>query len=145
MGDGVPHLRVAEAKNATFSGELVLSLMTRLRLGLIEALQLVAEGDPTDSNPLLQQPNHLRELRFYKTGLAQLNLLAKSERSKIASLCLDMMPGLLYPASTSPDYTVCNASFTYALLLDKLGLKGAHEAVHVRFFLSPPLTAFLSL
>jgi len=132
LGDPVPRLRASEATNSSFSGELVLSLMTLLRSGLVQALQPHVHSDATGNNPLLMQPNLLRELRFYQTGLAQLNLLAKSERSKIAFLCLDMMPGLLYHSAASPDYDISNDSFTYVRLLATLGLKGPHETIQVR-------------
>ena len=132
LGEGVPHLRVAEAANATFSAALVESLFRKLRLALLEALEPLSSTDSTEDNPVLQKPNHLRELRFYQTGLVQLNFLAKSERSKIAVLCLDMMPGLLHPSSASPEYTVSTGGFTYSLLLDTLGLKTHHETIYVR-------------
>lgn len=123
---------VEERGKGNFAGDLSRSVLVLLKTGLIASLKQHIGTDPTDANPLLQRPHLLRDLRFYETGLNQISILARAERTTLALLCLDLMPGHLYPTTTTPDYVISDKSMSYEQLALALNLHGPHEAIQVR-------------
>jgi hypothetical protein len=131
-GDVTPLLPHEERGKPSFAGDLAKSVLTVLRNGLIASLKPHAASEPTINNPLLQQTQLLRDLRFYETGLNQISILARAERAKVAIICLDMMPGLMHPSPTTPDYMISHKTLSYEQISTALGLNGPHESIQVR-------------
>jgi hypothetical protein len=118
-----------ERGKGTFATGLAKSIFVLLRNGLVASLKPHSSSDPSENNPILHRPHILRDLHFYETGMNQISILARAERSNLISMCLDMMPGLLHPAPTTPDYMVLDKSLSYESFAMSLGLTGPHEAI----------------